>query len=40
MSYWQLPDRLYDDADELADWARAALAVARRAKVPKPRRRR
>ena len=40
MSYWQLPDRLYDDADELADWARTALAVARRAKAPKPRRRR
>jgi DNA transformation protein len=27
-SYWQLPDRLYDDPDELAQWARAALAVA------------
>ena len=40
MSYWQLPDRLYDDADELADWARAALAVARRAKARKPKRRR
>jgi len=40
MSYWQLPDRLYDDADQLADWARAALAVARRAKQPKARRRR
>ena len=40
MSYWRLPDRLYDDADELADWARAALAVARRAKEPKPRRKR
>ena len=23
-----LPDRLYDDSDELADWARAALRVA------------
>jgi len=40
MSYWQLPDRLYDDADELADWARTALAAARRAKAPKPRRKR
>ncbi len=40
MSYWQLPDRLYDDADALADWARTALAVARRARQPKPRRKR
>ena len=37
MSYWRLPDRLYDDPDELAEWARVALAVARRAKEPKPR---
>ena len=29
-SYWRLPDRLYDDADELARWARQALAAARR----------
>jgi DNA transformation protein and related proteins len=28
MSYWRLPDRLYDDPDELAVWARASLAVA------------
>ena len=27
-SYWRLPDRLYDDADELARWAKAALAIA------------
>jgi DNA transformation protein len=40
MSYWQLPDRLYDDPDELAHWARTALAVARRAKAPKIRRKR
>src|SRR5439155_2394297 len=25
-SYWQLPARLFDDSEELADWARAALA--------------
>ena len=37
MSYWRLPDRLYDDPDELAEWARVALAVARCAKAPKPR---
>jgi DNA transformation protein and related proteins len=35
MSYWRLPDRLYDDPDELAAWARVALAVARRSKEPK-----
>jgi DNA transformation protein len=28
-SYWRLPDRLYDDPEELARWATAALAVAR-----------
>ena len=27
-SYYELPDRLYDDPDELAAWARAAFAVA------------
>ena len=31
MSYWRLPDRLYDDADELAQWAHQALAAARKA---------
>jgi DNA transformation protein len=39
-SYWQLPARLFDDPEELADWARAALAAAQRAalrKRPKPR---
>jgi DNA transformation protein len=30
-SYWQLPERLYDDADELAAWARDALEAAREA---------
>jgi DNA transformation protein and related proteins len=40
-SYWRMPDRLYDDPEELARWARAAHAAAsrsasapRRAKVP------
>ncbi|HKD48106.1 MAG TPA: TfoX/Sxy family protein [Rhizomicrobium sp.] len=28
-SYYELPDRLYDDPDELAEWARAAFAVAK-----------
>ena len=27
LSYWRLPDRLYDDPDELASWARIALAI-------------
>jgi DNA transformation protein len=30
MSYRRMPDRLYDDPDELAAWAREALAAARR----------
>ena len=30
MSYWRAPDRLYDDPDELAAWARDALAAAHR----------
>jgi DNA transformation protein len=29
-SYRRMPDRLYDDPDELAAWAREALAAARR----------
>jgi DNA transformation protein len=42
-SYWQLPERLYDDPEELTGWARAALAAAQRAalrKRPKDARRR
>ena len=34
-SYWQLPARLFDDSEELAQWARAALAAALRAAVKK-----
>jgi DNA transformation protein and related proteins len=30
MSYRRMPDRLYDDPDELAIWARDALAAAHR----------
>jgi DNA transformation protein len=30
MSYRRVPERLYDDPDELAVWARAALAAAQR----------
>jgi DNA transformation protein len=34
-SYWQLPARLFDDSEDLADWARAALAAAQRAALRK-----
>ena len=38
LSYWRLPERLYDDPEELAVWAERALAVARRKKTaPRPR---
>jgi DNA transformation protein and related proteins len=30
MSFWRLPERLYDDPEELAEWAQRALLVARR----------
>jgi DNA transformation protein and related proteins len=39
MSYWRLPERLLEDPDELAEWARTALAVARRAAHERPKRR-
>ena len=32
-SYWRMPERLYDDPEELARWARAAHAAAQRAAV-------
>ncbi|MBR1280592.1 TfoX/Sxy family protein [Bradyrhizobium sp. AUGA SZCCT0177] len=34
-SYWQLPARLFDDSEELSNWARAALAAAQRAALRK-----
>src|ERR1700755_996649 len=34
-SYWQLPERLYDDPEELTDWAKASLAAAPRAAMRK-----
>jgi DNA transformation protein and related proteins len=34
-SFWRLPERLYDDPDELAGWARTALAVAQRGAAAK-----
>ncbi len=40
MSYWRVPERLYDEADEMLDWARDAVRVATieaRAKAAKKR---
>ena len=34
-SYWQLPERLYDEPDEVAEWARTAYAAAERAALVK-----
>jgi len=34
-SYWRMPERLYDDPEELAQWARRAHAVAMRAAARK-----
>jgi DNA transformation protein and related proteins len=31
-SYWQIPDRLLDEPDELATWAVASIAVSKAAK--------
>jgi DNA transformation protein and related proteins len=33
LSYWRLPERLYDDPEELVSWARRALAIAERRKT-------
>jgi len=30
LSFWRVPERLFDEPDELVAWARAALAAARR----------
>jgi DNA transformation protein len=34
-AYWQLPARLFDDTEELSEWARAALGAAQRASLKK-----
>ena len=34
-SYWELPVRLFDDPEELTEWARASLAAAERAALKK-----
>jgi DNA transformation protein len=38
LSFWQMPERLYDDPDELADWTRQAVVVAHRAALKKTKR--
>jgi DNA transformation protein len=37
-SYWRLPERLYDEPEELAQWAAAALAAAQAGAKLRPRR--
>jgi DNA transformation protein len=32
LSYWRMPERLYDEPDDLAEWARLALDSARRSR--------
>jgi DNA transformation protein len=34
-AYWTVPERLFDDPDEMVEWARAALAAGRRAEAKK-----
>ncbi len=34
-SFWRLPERLYDDPEELAEWTRIAVAVAQAKKATK-----
>jgi DNA transformation protein and related proteins len=39
-SYWRVPERLFDDPDEMLEWARAAVAAGRRAGAKKKPKRR
>ena len=40
-AYWRVPERLFDDPDEMVAWARAALAAGHRAEARKrPKRKR
>lgn len=34
MSYWECPERLYDDPDEMKLWAEKSLAIAKHTKRP------
>lgn len=36
MSYWQAPDHLLEDGDEMVEWARKAFDVALKADAAKP----
>jgi DNA transformation protein and related proteins len=36
LPYWRLPERLYDDPDELAVWAARAVAIQERKKFASP----
>jgi DNA transformation protein len=38
LSFYQMPERLYDDPDALADWTREAVVVAHRAQLKKAKR--
>lgn len=40
MSYWEVPERLYDEPEELTHWARNAIEAAVRGKKPKPKKKR
>jgi DNA transformation protein len=33
LAFWRVPERLFDEPDELVEWGRAALAAARRVAV-------
>lgn len=37
LSFWRVPERLFDEPDELVGWARAALAAAHRVAAKRPR---
>src|SRR4051812_26493261 len=37
LSFWRVPERLFDEGDEFVTWGRAALAAARRVAVKRTR---
>jgi DNA transformation protein and related proteins len=37
LAFWRVPERLFDEPDELVIWARAALAAAHRVAAKRPR---
>jgi DNA transformation protein and related proteins len=36
LSFWRAPERLFDEPDEFVEWARIALAAARRVAAKRP----